>query len=150
MPNLYGVANAPGYPLLAGTPGGNPVTCNAGVATDFITGPNLVAPSQGYFWVHVFVNLSINWGATIANPVLIWPRFGSGSNWSNGMGLNPSGAVANGWSYWTFTLVSPISQVAFQGTGSPVNISMTPTGAALTISNFSTQAFFTLFRAPDQ
>lgn len=149
MANLYGVANAPGIPQVAATlSGGANVSCPAGVYTTVHTSNPFIAPSQGFFYAIAWMAANLTMGASLPSGINISIAIGAGS-YVNEWGFSPIWAVANGSYVIPFVVVTPPSQVAWQGAGSTVSIGINPALNALTCAQYSPSTIV-LFRAPDQ
>jgi hypothetical protein len=146
--NLYGVANAPGLPVLLG--GGNFTggTCNAGTYTQIGTSPALIAPSPGYFYALVILTLEMTFGATTPSTLFFACSIGAGSA-TNAVGIGQIGLIANSGNIITAVTNTPVSQVAWQGAGSTVGFWLQPGAQSCTVATTST-GLVLLMRAPDQ
>lgn len=148
MANLYGVANAPGLPLLTGNFPTSDTVCTANVFTTIYTSPPLVAPSQGYFYAMVFVCLQVQTGATIPAGVLFGVAIGAGSVTNIVSYATYPMAVSTSY-YVPFYTFTPVSQSAWQGAGSTISLAFQPsTNNANVLHN--SEGIITLLRAPDQ
>lgn len=148
MANLYGVANAPGLPVILGGanfPGG---AINHDVYTQIGTSPALIAPSPGYFYALVQLTLEITFGATPPSTIFLGCAIGAGSV-TNSCGIGQIGFTPSGGNIITLMTFTNPSQVAWQGAGSTVAFWMQPGGQNCTIATTST-GFVQLLRAPDQ
>lgn len=125
MANLYGVANSPGQPGQQLLIGGADVTCNAGVETNVITSPLLVAPSNGYFYAWASGMLTLVCGATPPTQVTIGIRIGAGAD-SMQIGINTVFLTASDFFMVPIGLFTPESQTPWQPPGSTVSIGITP------------------------
>lgn len=148
MPNLYGVANAPGLPVFATNIGNANIPCPAGSWTPVITSPAMIAPSAGYFYCMIWTTTIIAQGATVATALFAAAQIGAGSV-ANQVGLGGQAFVANATELVSlFTFSSP-SQTAWQGAGSTVSLNLQAVTNAVTCYANS-EACFVLLRAPDQ
>lgn len=147
MANLYGVANAPG---LVGfiNPLNGTLACPAGVTTAIATTPNLVAPSQGYFYCLIIAGLVITAGATVPTGLNFSAAIGAGS-YTNSNGYVTNFMAASSTTFSTYFTTTAVSQVAWQGAGSTVNIGFNPAGQAVTLQSYGS-IMYVLLRAPDQ
>lgn len=148
MANLYGVANAPGQFFAANTIGGANVACPPNVFTPIITTGTIIAPSNGYFFVMVWLTLEVAFGATVPTDLQIGCQIGAGSN---GNTAGPSASFTpNVTQQIVSVTATATSQVAWQPPGSTVTVNLRPGAQAVTVNNAGTWMFFVPFRAPDQ
>jgi hypothetical protein len=146
--NLYGVANAAGITALFNTIAGGNISCPAGASTAIMTSPVFIAPSQGFFFVAVWANLSVLFGASTPTSVSLAVGIGAGSA-VNTVGTSqpytPSAAEQ-----LQFATFSATSQVAWLTPGSTITLYLNPFGQAVTTENAGSWATAIMFRAPDQ
>jgi hypothetical protein len=145
--NLYGVANPAILPVLAGM--GAAVACPIGVETNLIDSGALIAPSSGYFYPVVFANITINYSSPATNVIIFGARIGAGSDFDSFGPPGPS-VVAGAWQLIFHTFIGSPSNTVWQAPGAHIFITGNPNSQITTVSNFSTQAWFALYRAPDQ
>lgn len=148
MANLYGVANAPGLPVYTQFISGTDIACPGGVNTAIWTSPNLIAPSQGYFYALAFIGVEVTAGATAPTGYTAGIGIGAGTM-TNGTSIPGTVIVANGTLYFTIVGISASSQVAWQGAGSPITCYISPGVNSATVKAFSS-GMAVLLRAPDQ
>lgn len=144
--NLYGVANAPALAVKA-TFGG--VICPAGVETNLISSPPLVAPSQGYFYVVCNLMIFVAYQPTLPSAVTFAARIGAGADFDSYPVNLANVAVSTGFEY-SLTLISPAFSIPWLGAGSVVNTTANPTGFQINTTGIGSQCWFMLVRAPDQ
>lgn len=148
MANLYGVANAPGLPVILGGANFPGVACAPNVYTQIGTTPTMVAPSAGYFYAFIMLTLEISFGAALPSTLFFACSIGAGSA-TNASGIGQFGLLVNAANIITAPTYTPVSQVAWQGAGSTIGLWLQPGGVTCTVQNTST-GIVTLFRAPDQ
>jgi hypothetical protein len=146
MPNLYGVANAPGPVVVLNQPGD--VACPVGANTIVASSPPLIAPSQGFYYPVVWCSFSINFGAT--NPSLLYLQFqiGAGST-VDFYEVDLLSMGANARINYFPTLVGTPSQTPWVSPGSVINITVNPTSQAVTSAGYASRYRIALLRAPD-
>jgi hypothetical protein len=149
VPNLYGVANAPGLPTFATLIGAANITLPAGVETAIITSPPLVAPSAGFFYPLIFGYSVVTQGAVGAGGATWFARIGNGADFLSisfpGFLLPANASVA-----LPLLGAGAASEVPWRSPGSTITISWNiSSGAATCYYPFST-VYFVLLRAPDQ
>ena len=148
MANLYGVANAPGLPVVVSSLNTVAIAISTATQTLIGTSPALVAPSQGYFYCRVDIGLILLHGATPATGINVYVAIGAGS-FTNPVSQGTFGQLGNSYVPLFFCTYTPVSQVAWQGAGSTVSVGMNVGVNAATVQPYS-WAMFTLMRAPDQ
>lgn len=148
MANLYGVANAPGGPLYVQFTSGADINCPGGANTVIWTTPPLIAPSAGYFYALVFLSQIITTTATPPTGLSYGVAIGAGSVVNN-MSIPGSAMPTSGSIYVPMLLVTPISQTAWQGAGSVVNVTCGPGVNACSVRAFGS-GIVVLLRAADQ
>lgn len=147
MPNLYGVANAPN--LWVNVLLGGPVTLTANTETNFLDSGALIAPSNGWYYPVVWLQVCITYGTPIPTNTFFAARIGAGADFLQ-YGMNNSIIVAAATQMYSLQFVGPASTVPWQGAGSHVFVSGLANTTAATVSQFGTWAHFWLMRAPDQ
>jgi hypothetical protein len=147
MANLYGVANSPGMPINVQI--GSAIGCPANTETNILDSGALIAPSQGWFYPIIWINIVFTYTATPPSSVLIGGRIGAGADFYQ-YGINGNTIVASGTQNMICFLVGPASQTVWQAPGSHLILSVFPQTNSCTVSNFGTAGWFMLYRAPDQ
>lgn len=149
MPNLYGVANAPGLPVLYNTIGGVDVALAAGVETNFIDTGVITAPSGGFFYPVAWLGVVLSFGATAPTSLNLNLRVNSGADQAS-IGLNVVFLVANTNLLTYYPLVGTPSQIFAPGAGAHVQLSGLSAAQPTTARFAGTWVMIALFRAPDQ
>jgi hypothetical protein len=146
MANLYGVAN----PLQIGTQGIvlSLIPCPAGVETT-VASVTMAAPSAGFYYPVIWGIMILQIGATKPNPVNLAGRIGAGADFGT-CGLDQTVFNPSSNFMWPFMLAGPASDLPWRGAGSTVNLTVNPTGQAVTAYNAGSFFYCFLFRAPDQ
>jgi hypothetical protein len=148
MANLYGVANSAGVAALFNTIGNPSVACPASAPTAIMTSPVFVAPSAGYFFVGVWANVCISFGASVPTSVNVGVGIGAGAAANlvgTAVAYPPSAAQQQ--QFATFTVSS---QVAWQAPGSTITLYLNPIGNPVTVFFNGSWAAAILLRGPDQ
>lgn len=143
--NLYGVASPVALPLTGEAVG--PVNCNPSVETIIVTMPAMAAPSAGYFYPMLWFSCSVQQGATVPTSITIAAKIGAGSDFDS-FYVVPASYMVNNYGYFSSALVGAASNVAWQGSGSVLNLTCNPAGQLVIVYNIKWVA--ALFRAPDQ
>ena len=147
MANLYGVANAPFIDNPTGI--GSSVACPAGAETNAVPSTAMIAPSNGYYYPVAWGYIPIILGATAPSAVVLALRIGNGADIAQQ--AIPGTLLVNNATIWVPSIYfGPPSQTPWMGAGSILNISVTPTGQAVTVGNGGLGVYFGLLRAPDQ
>ena len=149
MANLYGVDNTVLTPNSAGLIGGADVFCPAGVETNIIATPALIAPSNGYFVPMLWLNVAITFAATPATNVSVGARIGAGADFDY-YNLNAALIVANATIMLNGFLSGVAAQVPWFQPGSVVYVSLNPTAQAVNARVLGSRALYWLARAQDQ
>jgi hypothetical protein len=147
--NLYGVANPVILPASNFTIGVVDVACPLGVETNVMASPNLVAISNGYFYVGCVGAIYIQLGATAPTNLVVAARINNGADIVQA-GTSGALLVANALVQFPVFLFGGASQTAWQGLGSPVQISVNPNTQPVTVRASGSVVWITLYRAPDQ
>lgn len=149
MPNLYGVSNPLALPVAYGPIGGTNVPCPAGSETNVITSGPIAAISPGFYYPMLWLSLSILYGGTLPTQIIVAFRIGAGSD-VDSVFIPTNSLVASTANVFSATLIGASSQVAWQGSGSTINVTLSPSAQAITLQLTGSRAAIALFRAPDQ
>jgi hypothetical protein len=147
MGNVFGIDESLALPALYGTSGGTDVSCTSGSETTVITSGAINAVSNGDYYPMVLGVLSIVLGATAPSALVIAGRIGTATDFA-------TFAVATGLLANNAELMIPVVLVgansgsAWAGSGSTVNVTVKPTGQAVTCKGTGSQLTVALFRGP--
>lgn len=145
--NLYGVAN-PSPPLVVYSGGGD-LALTPGTETNVISSAAIVAPSGGWFYPVVWTTITVVYGATPPTLLTLGGRIGAGADFANVI-FDGNTYAATTQQQYIYTLIGPASQVAWQGAGSIVNVTLLAATTSCTFRAFASRAAIGIFRAPDQ
>jgi hypothetical protein len=149
VPNLYGVAQPVPMPILVGTVGGGvDVACPAGTETTVFTFPTYAALDHGAYYPVVTLNGCVTLGATIPTQLVFAFKLGAGSD-VTASGVPANLFTANGNLFFSTVMFGINSLVSWVAPGSVVNVTLNPTGQAVTMRGSGAQCMLQLFRGPD-
>ena len=149
MANVYGVANTNPPPSFWGTIGGTDINCPAGVETNVVAATPTAPTYPGMFYPFATGVITITIGATPPGQVVMALRIGSGSDintifvWAT---LMTAGAhIPQSVSFYGYTVAisNPSATTIF-------NLTVNPSGQAVTVNAGGTYAWASWLRAPDQ
>lgn len=146
MGNVYGIAN-PWFQCVAYTPGGT-TNCPAGSETTIMTTGALVAPFPGDYYPIVWGLAIVTLGATAPSALTISARITGGSDFDS-LGIQPLFLTNGATIQIPFFLVGANSPTAWVSPGSTIDITLFPTGQAVTKAATGNRYLFGLFRGPD-
>jgi len=147
--NLYGVANAPGFPLAYNLIGGADIALPTGVETNIIDSGVITAPSQGYFYPIAWLALVFSLGATPPGGLQIAIRVNGGAD-QQAYGWNGAFLIASANLMDFHILIGTPSQIFAPGAGAHVQISAQSQTQPSTARFAGSEAVIALYRAPDQ
>jgi hypothetical protein len=148
MANLYGVANPLPLPVAYGPVGAADVTCPAGAETTVVTTGAVAAISNGFFYPVIQGVLFVVLGATAPSALQYAFKLGSGSDVVANQ-IEPGLLVALAELTLPIVLIGASSQNAWKGAGSTINVTLAPTGQAVTLKVTGSQLWVSLQRGPD-
>ena len=148
MANNYGIANLGliiQEPFQAGD-----VACPAGTETTIMSTTAMKGTDpSGVYLPWVFFNIAILLGATPPTALKIAAKIGAGADF-NSYNVAPAVLVANATLSLGLSMVGGASIAPWQGAGSIINLTVNPTGQAVTAKGQPGYADVFLFRGPDQ
>jgi hypothetical protein len=146
MPNQYGTSNplpVPQFIYIASN-----TACPAGAETNVLSA-TLAAVSPGIYYPVMIGAIYITLGATAPSQILIGGRIGAGADFQQ-LGAPAEIFTPNLTYLQSFCMFGTPSDTIWRGAGATVNISLNPTGQAVTAASGGSYGQVFLFRAPDQ
>lgn len=148
MANLYGVANGTPQAGIFGNVGSpSNVTCPAGVETTCFT-MAAYGLSPGYYYPIIFAEVLIQYGATLPGALQVAGKIGAGSDFDVAP-INVGVVAASTTYFYSYVLVGPESSTIYVPPGSTINVTIAPTGQAVTMLSGGSRCVLWLCRGND-